>query len=248
MSYRTGTSPGGGSWAGIWYWKAGPPVTDVPDEIWYCGGEVSNWEGDIVGGIEMGLLDSWPWMGIGGNWELEWERGAEDWLPLLEWCPFTAAPLLPPLRSVVRLLLLTCSAVTFRCCRCLWGFCWCRSRSQSTPAPEVAATVKPSLVKAEVWLLSRRTSRSPGLWRRWWWWWPPVAAEDKTADAETDPRRSGSSSMYVMSERGRNPDWLRELRRLWTLCSDRFSSKSSSVDLKALITRSCWSRTHRCGR
>lgn len=55
----------------------------------------------------------------------------------------------------------------------------------------------------------------------------------------------GSSSMYVMSDRGRGgqgPVWLRELRKLCKLCKlciERRSSRSSRVDLKALITRSC---------
>lgn len=55
----------------------------------------------------------------------------------------------------------------------------------------------------------------------------------------------GSSSMYVKSESGRGPVWLRELRILCKLCklwTERRSSKSSRVDLNALITRSCKNR------
>lgn len=55
----------------------------------------------------------------------------------------------------------------------------------------------------------------------------------------------GSSSMYVKSESGRGPVWLRELRILCKLCklwTERRSSRSSRVDLNALITRSCKNR------
>lgn len=55
----------------------------------------------------------------------------------------------------------------------------------------------------------------------------------------------GSSSMYVKSDSGRGPVWLRELRILCKLCklwTERRSSKSSRVDLNALITRSCKNR------
>lgn len=58
----------------------------------------------------------------------------------------------------------------------------------------------------------------------------------------------GSSSMYVKSESGRGPVWLRELRILCKLCklwTERRSSRSSRVDLNALITRSCKNREGR---
>lgn len=51
--------------------------------------------------------------------------------------------------------------------------------------------------------------------------------------------------MYVKSESGRGPVWLRELRILCKLCklwTERRSSRSSRVDLNALITRSCKNR------
>lgn len=49
----------------------------------------------------------------------------------------------------------------------------------------------------------------------------------------------------MKSDSGRGPVWLRELRILCKLCklwTERRSSKSSRVDLKALITRSCKNR------
>lgn len=52
---------------------------------------------------------------------------------------------------------------------------------------------------------------------------------------------TGSSSIKVMSDSGLGPVWLRELRKLCKLCilcTDLRSSRSSSVDLNALITRS----------
>lgn len=58
----------------------------------------------------------------------------------------------------------------------------------------------------------------------------------------------GSSSMYVKSERGRGPVWLRELRILCKLCklwTERRSSRSSRVDLNARITRSCNEKSNR---
>lgn len=54
--------------------------------------------------------------------------------------------------------------------------------------------------------------------------------------------------MYVKSESGRGPVWLRELRILCKLCklwTERRSSRSSRVDLNALITRSCKNREGR---
>lgn len=54
--------------------------------------------------------------------------------------------------------------------------------------------------------------------------------------------------MYVKSESGRGPVWLRELRILCKLCKlwiERRSSRSSRVDLNALITRSCKNREGR---
>lgn len=95
-------------------------------------------------------------------------------------------------------------------------------------------------------------------WWCWWWWdgsraaaeWGdsrlPMAAEVPLFGASGDSFVAvGSSSMYVMSERGRGghgPVWLRELRKLCKLCklcNERRSSRSSSVDLNARITRSC---------
>lgn len=54
--------------------------------------------------------------------------------------------------------------------------------------------------------------------------------------------------MYVKSERGRGPVWLRELRILCKLCklwTERRSSRSSRVDLNARITRSCNEKSNR---
>lgn len=66
---------------------------------------------------------------------------------------------------------------------------------------------------------------------------PPLLAFTKKFDV--------SSSMYVKSDSGRGPVWLRELRMLCKLCklwTERRSSKSSRVDLNARITRSCKNR------
>ena len=96
----------------------------------------------------------------------------------------------------------------------------------------------------EAWLLNEKIL-DPLLLASWSWdWsitaWPLLVSLEAFSEAFVE-----SSSIYVKSDNGRGPVWLRELRILCKLCklwTERRSSKSSRVDLNALITRSCKNR------